>query len=67
MADPDIPFRGVGGWVHEMRVNAKGTVGSFGGRKVLYNNIITRKMYTVGGRAPVFQMAAQYTSIMIDE
>ena len=28
VADPDIPFGGGGG--HEMRLNAKGTVGSFG-------------------------------------
>ena len=26
-----------------MRLNAKGTVGSFGGRKLIYNKIITRK------------------------
>ena len=49
MADPHISFRvcGVcvgwgGGWGagHEMRLNAKGTVGSFGGRKLMYNKII---------------------------
>ena len=47
MAEPDIPFRGGGGGGgegHEMRLNAKGTVGSFGGRKLIYyNKIITRK------------------------
>ena len=42
MADPDIPFGEEGGG-HEMRLNAKGTVGSFGGRKLIYNKIITRK------------------------
>ena len=31
VADPNIPFRGWG----EMRLNAKGTVGSFGGRKLI--------------------------------
>ena len=40
VADPDIQFRGA----HEMRLNAKGTVGNFGGRKLIYNNIITRKI-----------------------
>ena len=44
MADPDIPFRGGGGGGHELRLNAKGTVGSFGGRKLIYNKIISRKM-----------------------
>ena len=42
MADPDIPFRGGGG--HQMRLNAKGTVGSFGGRILIYNKIISRKI-----------------------
>ena len=28
-----------------MRLNAKGTVGSFGGRKLIYDKIITRKMF----------------------
>ena len=28
-----------------MRLNAKETVGSFGGRKLIYNKIITRKIY----------------------
>ena len=32
---------GGGGGEHEMRLNAKGTVGSFGGRKLIYNKIIT--------------------------
>ena len=36
-----------------MRLNAKGTVGRFGGRKLIYNKIITRKIYVcvwrVGG------------------
>ena len=40
VADPDIPFRGGGGG-HEMRLNAKGTVGSFGQGKLIYNKIIT--------------------------
>ena len=44
VADPDIPFRvGGGGGGHEMRLNAKGIVGSFGGRKLIDNKIITRK------------------------
>ena len=30
VADPDIPF-----WGHEMRLNAKGTVGSFGQGKLI--------------------------------
>ena len=34
VADPDIPFGGGGGG-HEMRLKAKGTVGSFGGRKYI--------------------------------
>ena len=43
MADPDIPFGG--GWGgHEMRLNAKGTVEGFGGRKLIYNKIITHKI-----------------------
>ena len=33
-----------GGGCHEMRLNAKGTVGSFGGRKLICNKIITRKI-----------------------
>ena len=33
-----------GGGGHEMRPNAKGTVGSFGGQKLIYNKIITRKI-----------------------
>ena len=44
MTDPDIPFGGGGGGegeeAHEMKLNAKGIVGSFGGRKLIYNNII---------------------------
>ena len=44
VADPDIPFRGVGGGGHEIRLNAKGTVGNFEGRKLIYNKIIPRKM-----------------------
>ena len=39
---PDIPFRGGGG--HEMRINVKGTVGSFVGRKLICNKIITLKI-----------------------
>ena len=34
-ADPHIPFRG-GGWGHDMRLNVKGPVGSFGVRKLIY-------------------------------
>ena len=42
MGDPNIQFRGGWeGWVGEMRLNAKGTVGSFGGKKLIYNKIIT--------------------------
>ena len=44
VADPDIPFRGGGGGGgggHEMRLNAKGTIGSFGQGKLIYNKIIT--------------------------
>ena len=33
-----------GGGGHEMRLNAMGTVRSFGGRKLIYNKIITRKI-----------------------
>ena len=44
VADPDIPFRGVGLVRHEMRLNAKRTVGSFGGQILLYHKIITRKI-----------------------
>ena len=33
-----------GGGVHEMRLNVKGTVGRFGGRTLIYNKIITRKI-----------------------
>ena len=40
VADPDIQIRGA----HEMRLNAKGTVGSFGARILIYNKIITRKI-----------------------
>ena len=32
-----------------MRLNAKGTVGSFGGRKLIYNKIITLKIRVGGG------------------
>ena len=37
MADPDIPLGrgGGGGGRHEMRLNAKATIGSFGGRSVI--------------------------------
>ena len=39
--------------VDEMRMNAKGTVGSFGGRKLIYNKIITRKkIWGGGGQVP---------------
>ena len=38
-----------GGGGHEIRLNSKGTVGSFGGQKLIYNKIITRK--TNGGEA----------------
>ena len=37
---PDIPFSGA----HEMRVNAKGTIGNFEGQKLIYNKIITLKI-----------------------
>ena len=40
-ADPDIPFRGGG---HEMRLTAKRTIRSFVGQKLIYNEIITRKI-----------------------
>ena len=32
----------LGGGGHEMKLNAKGTVGSVGGRKLIYNKIIIR-------------------------
>ena len=35
---------GGGGAWNEIEVNAKGTVGSFGERKLIYNKIITRKI-----------------------
>ena len=35
---------GGGGSGHEMGLNVKGTVGSIGGRKLIYNKIITRKI-----------------------
>ena len=41
MADPDIPFGGGGG--HEMRLNAKVTVRSFGGQTFIYNKITTSR------------------------
>ena len=41
--DPDIPFRGGGGGGHEMRLNAKGTVKSFGGQTLIYNKITLAK------------------------
>ena len=48
MAGPDIPFRGEGGGreggAHVMRFNAKVTIGSFEGRKLIYNKIISRKI-----------------------
>ena len=51
MADPDIPFSGGGGGGGgEIKLNAKVTVGSFGGRILIYNKIVTRKIG--GGRAP---------------
>ena len=48
MADPDIQLGGGGGGVrgggHEIKeLDAKGTVGSFGRRKLIYNKI-TRKI-----------------------
>ena len=43
VSGPDIPFRGGGGG-HEMKMNAKGTVGSLGERKLIYNKIRTRKI-----------------------
>ena len=48
VADSDIPKGGGGGGVHEMRLNANGTAGSFGGRKLIYNKIITHKIYGEG-------------------
>ena len=47
VAGPDIPFRvcvcgGGGGGAHVMRFNAKVTIGSFEGRKLIYNKIISR-------------------------
>ena len=41
-----LNFEGVGGGGggHEMRLNTKRTVGSFGGRILIYNKIITRKI-----------------------
>ena len=48
VANPDISWRGG----HEMRLNAKGTVGRFGGRKLIYNKIITRKRWGGGGPCP---------------
>ena len=47
VADPDIQFSGWGGvgWgLHGIKLNAEGTVGSFGGRKVIYNKIINHKI-----------------------
>ena len=44
VVDPNIPFTGGGGGGHEMKLNAKGNVGSFGGRKLIYNKIIIRKI-----------------------
>ena len=44
VADPNIQFRGP----QEMILNAKGTVGSFGGRKLIYHKIITCKMFRFG-------------------
>ena len=41
VADTDIPMGGGG---YEMRLNAKGTVGSFGGQKLIYNKIITQNI-----------------------
>ena len=32
-----------------MRLNAKGTAGSFGGRKLIYNKIMAHKIYGGGG------------------
>ena len=45
VADPDILF-------NEMRLNAKGTVGSVGGRKLIWNKIITRKFVFGAGPCP---------------
>ena len=41
----------LGGGAHEMRLNAKGTVGSIGRRILIYNKIITRKKTTKLGAA----------------
>ena len=43
-----------------MRLNAKGTAGSFGGRKLIYNKIMAHKIYGGGGGAlgPPLQSSA---------
>ena len=50
MEDPDIPFGGGGVcvcvcvWGGGDVLRLKGTVGSFGGLKLIYNKMITRKI-----------------------
>ena len=44
VAGPDIPFSGGGGGGDLMRFNAKVTIGSFEGQKLIYNKIISRKI-----------------------
>ena len=57
MADPDIPLGG-----HEMRLNDKGTVGTFGRRKLIYNKIITRLIWGGGAETPApFALATMGT------
>ena len=62
MAGPDIPFVRGGGGGHEIRLNAKGTVGSFGGRKLIYNKFrglrdVSCNIYT----HPIHQQVANVT------
>ena len=60
MADPDIPFSEGG---HELRPNAMGTVGRCGGRKFIYNTIITRFQSVCGTvEAPERLLAQLYGS-----
>ena len=39
-----VGWGGVGWGLHGIKLNAEGTVGSFGGRKVIYNKIINHKI-----------------------
>ena len=47
MADPDIPFRGAHLSTNE--TECQGNCQSFGGRKLIYNKIITRIIWEGGG------------------